>query len=142
VIGAGPATAVLGSPDGTLDPNTAQYVDVGGGDLSAAWAVTLGFATAFGDVAGVDVRVFTTQLNATEGFNVYAGASQAGPFTLMATFTAFTAGNPGLATVDIDFNGTALPAGASTCVSSARRFRSTASQGDSISTRWVCSQRS
>lgn len=109
--GAGSATAALGAPDGGSDPNTPQYVDFGGGNPANPWTVTLGFAAPFGDVAGVDVRIFTTQLNSTEGFDLYA-SGDATTFTLLGTFAAFTAGNPDRATVDVDFNGSALPAGA------------------------------
>ena len=111
VSGAGLATAALGAPDGGFDPNTPQYVDFGGGNPANAWTVTLGFAAPFTDVAGVDVRIFTTQLNSTEGFDLYASGDGT-TFTLVATFAAFNAGNPDRATVDIDFNGAALPVGA------------------------------
>jgi hypothetical protein len=109
--GAGSETAVLGAPDGGSNPNTQQYVDFGGGNRAEPWAVTLGFATPFGDVAGVDVRIFTTQLNSTEGFDVYASGNGT-TFTLIGTFVAFDAGNPGGGSIDIDFNGTVVPAGA------------------------------
>jgi hypothetical protein len=111
LAGAGTATAVLGAPDGSFDPNTPQFVDFGGGDLSVPWTVTVGFGTTFGDVAGVDIRVYTTQLNSTEGWDLFASADGVA-FSPIATFVAFNAGNPDRAAIDIDLNGTALPVGA------------------------------
>ena len=108
----GGATAVLGAPDGGDDPNTPQYVDFGGGDVNVPWSVTLGLGALFGDGAGVDVRIFTTQLNVTEGFDLYAGAFVGGPFTLVGTFVPPVVGDFSRGTVDVDFNGVPLPVGA------------------------------
>jgi hypothetical protein len=110
-FGGGPATAILGAPDGTTaDPNTPPYVDFGG-DTESGWAVSVGFATTFADGPGVDARVFNVQLDPTEGFNLYASAD-ATTFTFLGLY-------PGPATtvaprnaIDIDFNGVPLPVNA------------------------------
>ena len=75
LAGGGNQNAVLGSPDAIFSsPNTPQYVDFGGGAPDVAWAVTVGFGAAFADGPGVDIRIFTTQLDSTEGFDLSASA--------------------------------------------------------------------
>ena len=111
--GGGPATAILGAPDGggNLDPNTQAYVDFGG-DVTISWAASVGFGTTFADGPGVDARIFDVQLDPTEGFNLFASADGSS-FIFLGEFTGPPATVGAYNTIDIDFNGAALPAGAS-----------------------------
>jgi hypothetical protein len=111
--GGGPATAILGAPDGIggVNPNSAPFVDFGDGNLALPWAVTIGFATTFGDGPGVDARIFDTQLDPTEGFFLYASADGTN-FSLLGEYPGPVSQIAPYNTIDIDFNGTALPSGA------------------------------
>ena len=107
----GGAIAILGPPDnvGGGDPNVATMVDFGGGDLSLPWTVTVEFNAIIGDSPGIDVKVFGTQLDSTEGWELLASADGVA-FTPIGTFTP-----PGQVyhyfAVEVDFNGTPPPAG-------------------------------
>lgn len=111
--GAGSATAILGAPDsfGSVNPNVAGIVDFGGGNAAEPWAVTLGFGSAFADGAGYDLRIFTTQLDPTEGWLLYASADGAA-MSLLGTFVPPEARVGAYFSIDVDFNGTPLPEGA------------------------------
>lgn len=110
--GVAAASNILGAPDalGSPSPNVPGMVDYGGGDLSTAWAVTVGFSSAFADGVGTDVKVFGTQLDATEGWNLFASADGIA-FALIGSFTATKYYD--YFSIDVDFNGATLPAGAS-----------------------------
>ncbi len=111
--GAGPATAIIGAPDsfGNPNPNTPGMVDYGGGNLADPWTVTAGFGSTFADGVGFDVRIFTTQLDPTEGWDLYA-SPDGSAMTFMGTFVPPASQVTPYISIDVDFNGTPLPAGA------------------------------
>jgi hypothetical protein len=112
VASTGTQAAILGLPDAPdgFDPNVPQVVDFGG---TLPWSVDVGFDTTFADGAGVDVRVFTAQVDPAEGFDLYASANGTA-FTLLGSFAgpATTVSQLNPLALDIDFNGALLPAGA------------------------------
>lgn len=96
--------AITGPPDhrpGNNSPNSPTIVDFGGAG-SGVWSVDVGFSSAFEDGAGVDLKVYGTQLNASEDFNILASADGS-MFSLLGLFDA--PNGVGTFSVDVDFDG-------------------------------------
>ena len=96
--------AISGPPDhpvGNEFPMGPTIVDFGGNG-SGAWTVDLGFPSAFTDGIGADARVFGTQLNVGEDFEILASADDVS-YASLGFFTATD--YAGTFYVDIDFNG-------------------------------------
>lgn len=103
--------AITGAPDhppGNNSPNSPTIVDFGGTG-SGIWSVDVGFNAAFEDGAGVDLKVYGTQLNTGENFNVLASADGI-TFSQLGLFDA--PNRVGTFSVDVDFNGMLNVAGA------------------------------
>jgi PEP-CTERM motif-containing protein len=98
----GAPTDILGLPDapGNIAPGIVDF----------AGAVTVGFGVNLADRAGVDARVFVTQLDPTEGFSLFAGPT-ASNLTFLGIYPGPASSYPGAQNlaIDIDFNGM-LPA--------------------------------
>lgn len=107
----GDETAILGLPDAGqgFNPNTPQFVDFGG---TLPWAVTIGFGSTFTDGTGIDIRIFTAQIDREEAFDLYASADGAS-FALLGSYPgpAAQVTQSGPLALDIDLGGP-VPSGA------------------------------